>query len=801
VPERTTAAERDDWLDRHALEVGTWELDLTHGRFRASARWARMVGENVDTVGDSPEAWFSRIDERDRERVELELMTHLEGLSPVFDTEYRMKHRDGSLRWMCARGRAQRDPSGNASTVAGYQEDVTERREATEVLRRSEARFRALVENCPDAVAVHRSGRFIFANRRMLDLLGYENAPDLVGTLLLESIHPDDYAVVIEDVRALAGGAAEALPLREVRLLRRDGKAVVAELASLTLSFEGEPAIFAVVRDITDRKRLQTRLAHTERMASLGTLAAGVAHEINNPLTYVSANLQTMLEELPALSRKVQELRDRLEEMVGKKEATKLLGEMSEVLDPATFEQLLEQVQDALHGSMRVQSIVSDLKQFARIDESDRGPVDLRRVVEMALKMAGHEIKFRARVRQDFADAPPVLGDQGRLGQVFLNLLVNSAQAIEPGRVAENEISVSLRAAEGEVVAEVRDTGCGIPPENLRRIFDPFFTTKPPGVGSGLGLPICQHIVESYGGRIEVESEVGRGTCVRVRLPIYVAEAAADPGPPEAREDPPATPPAQARPRLLIVDDEPGVLRALQRALEPEYDVTVATGGKEAVAALSADSGYALVLCDVMMPDLSGPDVHAWARRTDPDLAQRIVFITGGATDEGAKAFLDGVENLVVEKPVDVRKLRALLRRLAAPPARRAEPLRTTAVPLVDRRRGRRLRARNISGVLAAQDMVGRLSVVDYSESGLRVSGANRWPDWDTGSTLSMMLHRSDPTDWVLANVKLVREARVEGRTDLCVQILSMDEESQHTYESWIAEDGGGAAGSRQQAG
>jgi PAS domain S-box-containing protein len=734
-----------------------------------------MLGEPPEEIDGPLEAWLGRIVEADRDRVELELRTLAEGLADVFETEYRMRHRNGSQRWMRARASARR--GGDGPIIAGHQEDITERKTAEDVLRGSEARFRALIENCPDAVAVHRQGRFVYANERMRAMLGFPDLASVKGALLLEAIHPDDHAGVIEEARRLAAGEEASLPPREVRLRRRDGSALTVEMSSLRLSFDGEPAIFAVARDVTERKRLQAQMAQADRMASLGTLAAGVAHEINNPLTYVMANLQTMIEELPGLARQAGRLRAELERRVGPDAAAELAAQSGGLLDVSRLEEILEQMKDAYQGSARVQSIVRDLRVFGRADEERAGPVDLARALEIALKMVSHELRLRARVVQELEPVPPVHGDEGRLSQVFLNLLMNAAQAIEPGHFAENRIRVSLRRDGSEVVAEVEDTGCGIPREHLSRLFDPFFTTKPAGVGSGLGLAISRHIVEAYRGRIEVESELSRGTRVRFVLPGLLEEARSglveEPALAEAEGS------TAQRPRILVVDDEPALCRALARALSPGYEVATAEGGRRAQEILEHDRRFDLVLCDVMMPDVSGPALHEWVRARDPHLASRIVFITGGATSEGAKSFLREVDNLVLEKPLDVKKVRSLLGRLIAP-----GPQPQT----VERRRGARFAARGIVGVLEASDVTRRLAVVDYSESGLRVSGLAAWPAPEAEAALPLSLHRGDPSRPVAARVRFVREVRTPQGVDLCFQIVAMDWPSRETYQGWLAE-------------
>jgi two-component system, NtrC family, sensor kinase len=238
----------------------------------------------------------------------------------------------------------------------------------------------------------------------------------------------------------------------------------------------------------------QEQLLFADRLAAVGRLAAGVGHEINNPLAFILSNLRYVHQEL-----------------------IELMGAPSE----EARQEMLAALSEASEGAERVRFIVQDLKSMARPDDVALGPVDLAAVVRASAKMARHELRDRARFVEDCSGMPPVKANATRLGQVFLNLFINAAHAIEPGRVNENEVRVVARVLEpGRVTVEVRDTGGGIPPEHLRRIFDPFFTTKPKGVGTGLGLSVCHRIITALGGDIRVESEPGHGTRFFITLPV-----------------------------------------------------------------------------------------------------------------------------------------------------------------------------------------------------------------------------------------------------------------------------------------
>jgi CheY-like chemotaxis protein len=279
--------------------------------------------------------------------------------------------------------------------------------------------------------------------------------------------------------------------------------------------------------------------------------------------------------------------------------------------------------------------------------------------------MAVNEFKYRARLVKEYGDLPTIMANDGRLSQVFLNLLVNAAQSIVDGGVERNEIRIRSWAEGDEVLVEISDTGRGMPPEEVARVFEPFYSTKPEGVGSGLGLSICDNIIRSYGGRIDVRSEPGTGTRFTVRLPQSSSGdyEAVEPAP--AAEEKPEQPEVRHG-RILMIDDEPNFGTSIQRVLMDEFEVVVATSGAAGKEILEQDTGFGLILCDLLMPTVSGMDLYDWLETRSPELASRVVFVTGGAFTPQARSFLQRVPNLHLEKPFDVSYIRSLLRELLA---------------------------------------------------------------------------------------------------------------------------------------
>jgi CheY-like chemotaxis protein/anti-sigma regulatory factor (Ser/Thr protein kinase) len=258
------------------------------------------------------------------------------------------------------------------------------------------------------------------------------------------------------------------------------------------------------------------------------------------------------------------------------------------------------------------------------------------------MDLAAVNIHTRGRLVVDLRPMPPVFGDPGRLGQVFMNLLVNAIDAIDAGDPATNRIEVrAFTDAEGHAVVEIEDNGHGIPPEIQSRLFEPFFTTKGPRSGSGLGLAICHRIVSDLGGRIDVASSSGGGALFRVLLAPHTGPLPV----------PAPAPRSTRRLRVLVIDDEAQLARAVGQLIEDEHDVDVVTSGEEAFGRLEAGADYDAVLCDMMMAGMSGMDVHARLSARRPALARRVVFMTGGAFSASAQRFLDEVKNPRLDKP------------------------------------------------------------------------------------------------------------------------------------------------------
>jgi PAS domain S-box-containing protein len=478
-------------------------------------------------------------------------------------------------------------------------------------------------------------------SREARRIFGVEDHETPSYELFMQRVHPEDRATVARITERVVETAMPADFEHRLLLPSGEQRAIVSHNRAIVDDHGRVVRLIGTNQDVTERRHMERRLAVQDRMSALGSLAAGLAHEINNPLSFVLGNADLALEQVGAL-------RDEIDRFAMTSDQRQPL------LD--RLAQLAALVGDSRDGGARVRAIVGDMKTFARGDDSGNNvPVDLRRIADSTANLATNEIRHRARLVRDLGPVPPVLGSDSRLGEVVLNLLVNAAQAIPDGEIAEHEVRIVTRTDRlGCAVLEVRDTGCGIPPAIIKNIFDPFFTTKPIGSGStGLGLAICHSIVESLGGELTVESEPGKGSLFRVVLPPTVERAQLQ------RSE--RIPVVTRRGRVLIIDDEPMVVAFTGRCLR-EHDVIGVTDASDALTRIGAGEQFDVILCDLMMPNITGIDFFERVGAQRPELAGRIVFMTGGTFTPRAQRFLDSVANPCIEKPFAPPALRALVR-------------------------------------------------------------------------------------------------------------------------------------------
>lgn len=524
----------------------------------------------------------------------------------------------GSERWVQLRGQRIAGDEGS-ERFSGTAIDVTAAHQRKEAV----ARHALVFQNMSDPVLVTDcDGRVVDLNASAGQVFGVTRTEAQGRELfsLVGAREPEVLGPTVLNVLTAQGRWAAELPLATAT------GPLFFEAQGFHLK-EGSEVVGAawLFRDVSERRRLEARLNHIDRLASLSTMSAGIAHELNNPLSYVLANARFVL--------------DRLGDG-GDREVRDALGELQE-------------------GALRIASVVGDLRTFSRSDaQLETQPTDVAQVVDAALRVTAKLVNARAQVEVKVDGLPPVEAFEPGLVQVLVNVLINAAQAIPESDGIKGHITIRAVAEGNGVAVEVTDDGVGMTLEVQQRVFDPFFTTRPVGFGAGLGLAVCHGLVTAMGGTVSVHSAPGQGSTFRVwlRRARPRAVASATPAPIGVTDKPL---------RVLIVDDEPLVLKALGRILS-QHQVTQARSVEEALARVDAGESFDVVLCDLMMPERTGMDFYEALREKAPALVQRVVFLTGGAFTERAERFLKSITNPQLMKPVDAAVLREVVREVGA---------------------------------------------------------------------------------------------------------------------------------------
>ena len=432
--------------------------------------------------------------------------------------------------------------------------------------------------------------------------------------------------------------------------------------------FDWPELLHEIERVLLERARRDqaARLEETDRLALLGTVAAGVGHEINNPLAFAMGNLEIIDEALPGL----------------REEMANLLGPNAAFEQRESLERVLRQFDDVrglLAGSRagvgRVRMIVRNLRSLSARPVERRERLDLLKVVDASVSMVSGQLKNRATIVRSDTDSVQVLGEEGRLCQVFLNLLVNAAQSMPADEFETNRIHVSTMTEGDWAVVEIRDTGRGMSKTLQARIYEPFFTTKGAEGGTGLGLSISRDIIASHGGRIEVNSVPDRGIAFRVYLPLPNIETEGQVARSPSRSVSGVVPAIRGGvlPRVWVLDDEPMVGQVISRALQARYDVWVASTPRELFARLEAGDTFDVCCCDLMMPEMTGMEVRARIAAAWPQLLPRIIFVTGGPSTPDGREFISRPDVFVLDKPFDVETLRDAVQRVLGEVAQDAD--------------------------------------------------------------------------------------------------------------------------------
>jgi len=538
--------------------------------------------------------------------------------------------------------------------VAGLQQSINREYELRRLLVQlrdahgTETHSRLLLMRATDGiVVVDPARRVLFANAAACGMLAAD-CEELVGALFEYSVpeegKPATYQVQLPD------GLVSPLTATAIVSIWDGREAIIIQLQP-TL----RPSVPPSVPPSIPPAMLGPHVSD-DRLRAVGRLAAGLAHEVNNPLTFVLANLESLRESHQAIRRFVRKLRVDL--------ATR------EAITPQSFDQIaadanLQEVMDdtadmltdCYKGMHRIQDIARSLGTFSRADDKQAEMTDITRVVDDACAMVFNQIRYRARLVKRFEPVPMIAAFPGRIVQALVNMLTNAAEAINGGAYHKHRIVVSTRLKDDHVVVGVSDTGVGIQEDSRDRIFTPGFTTKANEGGMGLGLTACRRVAQEHGGTLEVHHLPDHGTRFELVLPIDTGLKAIE----QRKESRPVSEAPLKPGRLLIIDDDAMVLSALRRRLRRRYDTVTVLGGAEALARLSEDPAFDSIVCDLMMPEIDGKAFYNAIKKDHPQLANRIVFMSGGAFTPRLRKFAAAVPNPVLQKPVSREDLESML--------------------------------------------------------------------------------------------------------------------------------------------
>lgn len=527
------------------------------------------------------------------------------------------------------------DQHGELMTVAASLASLLMDRVASmEALRESEFRHRSLVEMSPSTVAVIQQRRLVFANRRACRLWDAESVQRLLGTKYDELFDPWKSKRLVqrlkqaEDFDEIFGWTCD---------VDGDGGCPV-KVVGRAIQFDGRPAMQLRISEVEDDSPLIAQRLRSDRLMLMGTMAATVGHEINNPLSYVHANLDFVAEEFGDLM------------------------EDDSVDFPACHrcEDVIEALESAREGAERIRGVIDSIQHFTRVDDEQQEPATVEEALKSALRVAREKLSPDVELQVDVRPTPPVELNAAQFGQVLLNLLTNAAQALaDDDQTHHKRLEVRNRQEADEVVVEIADNGPGIAPQIRRHIFKPFVSTKSDDAGTGLGLSICRKIVESAEGTIEVESQPGEGSLFCVRLPAAteVATRSFEVVPESASS-------REQGGRILIVDPEPTLGRSLQRVLQDRHEVVAVQTKGEAVELLSGSPSFDVVLCDHRLRGGMGRDLFRWIQDHAPHYWDRLVAMTANRVDPRSRQTLEQLPNPWIAKPFDLDRLRGIIDRL-----------------------------------------------------------------------------------------------------------------------------------------
>ncbi len=490
------------------------------------------------------------------------------------------------------------------------------------LLFQKQKEFKSLINNFSEGVCIHKDGIILYVNHVLTKNLKYQSSLELIGCSIYDVMVAPEFVETVKK-RSFALSTSEDFvnPLMEFEVLTRNPEIrFFAEVTSMSIVLDNEKCAIVIFRDVSERKKLQAQTMTADRMIALGHVAAGIGHEINNPLCYVMLNIEMLAESLAAHD-----------------------------LTNST-----KQIATIQKGLGRIKTIISDLKSVSRgtADEVLTN-VDVNSVLESVLAITRNDIQTRAILKYSPSVVEPIYIDETRLAQVLLNIIINASQAIQIGMVDENLIQVkTYMNSHHQVVIEISDTGTGMSEDVQKRIFEPFFTTKAIGVGTGLGLAICQNIVNQFHGTIELKSMPNVGTVFHIIFPaseevMTMKSNAIDIQPKNKK----------LKGQVLMIDDDADLLEVLEEIVSVNHDSICFTNAQTALEVLKDNATYDCIICDLMMPKMSGIEFFSSLKKVAPHYLERIIFLTGGSVNAETDQFLASPGITYCEKPINTKLL------------------------------------------------------------------------------------------------------------------------------------------------
>lgn len=607
---------------------GLFDWNVESGEAFFSDQFKKILGVSLSDKPEALKTWMRMVVPADRRAVRDAFRKfRLSRQGGAINLEYRIHRIDGQKCWLHTKAVATRNAMGKISRLVGSTGDVTARKQSEIALRASEMRFRSITEAHPVPVLIVglNKGQIFYASPGAEVMLGLPH-----GTLTSHTLNRflTKANERLEIMSAMQAG--KEVNLKEVIITRGDGNPLVAALSARRINYQNEVAMVIGLYDLTETKaaeaqiaRQQEALQQSEKMAALGGLLAGVAHELNNPLSVI-------------------------------------VGQATLMMEGSTEPKVMTRAEKIFKAADRCARIVRSFLAIARRKPPERKPVNLNNIISASLELLGYQIKNESiELTLDLSpNLPEVNGDGDQLTQVFTNMVLNSAQAMQ-GWQGKHKITIKSEPhGMGEILVSVVDTGPGIPEEIRTRVFEPFFTTKSGKGGTGVGLSLCLSTIESHGGHLLLEETPGGGATFLITLPTIIKTSESQ----EEETDHKSV--KLPRLKILLVDDEIELAQTLADLLEPDgHDITLAANGAIALDKLHKGS-FDLMISDLRMPVMDGPELYEEISKTMPSFLKWIIYVTGDTLSPHIQSFLGQNRTPVIEKPYRLADVKQTISKL-----------------------------------------------------------------------------------------------------------------------------------------